>query len=61
MTTASTTYYDIRAKESLLVDFINQTDLDQIGDKVSVIKAFFAFAHAEPFKSSMPHQEAGTV
>ncbi len=36
-----------RAKEGLLVDFINQTDLDQIGDKVSVIEAFFAFAQAE--------------
>ncbi|MBP2845878.1 type I restriction endonuclease subunit R [Dickeya oryzae] len=36
-----------RAKESLLVDFINQTDLDQIGDKASVIEAFFAFAQTE--------------
>ncbi len=36
-----------RAKEGLLVDFINQTDLDQIGDKVGVIEAFFAFAQAE--------------
>jgi len=36
-----------RAKESLLVDFINQTDLDQIGDKASVIEAFFAFAQIE--------------
>ncbi|KJK19024.1 HsdR family type I site-specific deoxyribonuclease [Pseudomonas sp. 2(2015)] len=36
-----------RAKESLLVDFINQTALDQIGDKVSVIDAFFTFAQAE--------------
>ncbi len=36
-----------RAKESLLVDFINQTDLDQIGDKASVIETFFAFARAE--------------
>ncbi len=36
-----------RAKESLLVDFINQTDLDQIGDKASVIEAFFTFAQAE--------------
>ncbi|MGM3192735.1 type I restriction endonuclease subunit R [Dickeya dadantii subsp. dieffenbachiae] len=36
-----------RAKESLLVDFINQTDLDQIGDKASIIEAFFAFAQAE--------------
>jgi type I restriction enzyme R subunit len=36
-----------RAKESLLVDFINQTDLDQIGDKASVIDAFFKFAQVE--------------
>jgi type I restriction enzyme, R subunit len=36
-----------RAKESLLVDFINQTDLDQIGDKASVIDTFFSFAQAE--------------
>ncbi|MGE8099103.1 HsdR family type I site-specific deoxyribonuclease [Pseudomonas fluorescens] len=36
-----------RAKESLLVDFINQTDLGQIGEKASVIDAFFTFAQAE--------------
>ena len=36
-----------RAKECLLVDFINQTDLDQIGDKASVIDTFFTFAQAE--------------
>lgn len=36
-----------RAKESLVVDFINETDLDQIGDKASVIEAFFSFAQAE--------------
>ncbi len=36
-----------RAKESLIVDFINQTDLDAIGDKASVIDAFFAFAQEE--------------
>ncbi len=36
-----------RAKESLVVDFINQTDLDRIGDKASVIDAFFTFAQAE--------------
>ena len=36
-----------RAKESLLVDFINQTDLDQIGDKANVIDAFFTFAQVE--------------
>lgn len=36
-----------RAKESLVVDFINQTDLDRLGDKASVIEAFFIFAKAE--------------
>lgn len=36
-----------RAKEGLLVDFINQTNLDQIGDKASVIDTFFIFAQAE--------------
>lgn len=36
-----------RAKESLLVDFISQTDLDKMGDKASVIDAFFIFAQAE--------------
>jgi type I restriction enzyme R subunit len=36
-----------RAKESLVVEFINQTDLDQLGDKASVIETFFAFAQAE--------------
>ena len=30
-----------------MVDFINQTDLDQIGDKTSVIEAFFTFAQGE--------------
>lgn len=36
-----------RAKESLVVDFINQTDLDRIDDKASVIDAFFNFAQSE--------------
>jgi len=36
-----------RAKESLLVDFINQTNLDNILDKASIIEAFFSFAQAE--------------
>ncbi|MDO8827726.1 type I restriction endonuclease subunit R [Methylophaga sp.] len=36
-----------RAKESLVVDFINQTNLDELGDKSGVIEAFFAFAQAE--------------
>jgi len=41
-----------RAKESLLVDFINQTDLDKIGDKATVIDAFFAFAQAEQLREA---------
>ncbi|MBZ4201603.1 MAG: type I restriction endonuclease subunit R [Methylovulum sp.] len=36
-----------RAKESLVVDFINQTNLDNILDKASIIEAFFSFAQAE--------------
>lgn len=36
-----------RAKESLLVDFINQSDLDKIKDKASIIEAFFAYAREE--------------
>lgn len=36
-----------RAKESLLVDFINQTNLDQISDKATVIESFFTFARTE--------------
>lgn len=36
-----------RAKESLVVDFINQTDLDKIKDKSGIIDAFFSFAQAE--------------
>jgi type I restriction enzyme R subunit len=36
-----------RAKENLVVDFINQADLDQFRDKASIIEAFFAYAQAE--------------
>ncbi|WP_122040117.1 type I restriction endonuclease subunit R [Asaia bogorensis] len=36
-----------RTKESLIVDFINQTNLDKLEDKAGVIEAFFAFAQAE--------------
>ncbi|MYM41903.1 type I restriction endonuclease subunit R [Duganella qianjiadongensis] len=36
-----------RAKEGLLVDFINETDLDEIRDKANVIDSFFTFAQAE--------------
>ena len=36
-----------RAKESLIVDFINQTDLDNIVDKADIIESFFQFAQKE--------------
>ncbi|WP_272993689.1 HsdR family type I site-specific deoxyribonuclease [Porticoccus hydrocarbonoclasticus] len=36
-----------RAKESLIVDFINQTDLDEMVDKAGIIDEFFKFAQAE--------------
>ncbi len=41
-----------RAKESLVIDFINQTNLDQIDDKASVIDAFFTFAQAEQLREA---------
>jgi type I restriction enzyme R subunit len=33
-----------RAKESLVVDFINETDLDTIQDKANIIESFFIYA-----------------
>ncbi len=36
-----------RAKESLMVDFIHQANLDELKDKASVIDAFYAFAQTE--------------
>ena len=36
-----------RGKESLVVDFINETDLDSIPDKASVIDAFFKYAQGK--------------
>jgi type I restriction enzyme R subunit len=36
-----------RAKESLLVDFINQSNLDNFLDKASIIEGFFTFAQTE--------------
>ncbi|MBS1571364.1 MAG: type I restriction endonuclease subunit R, partial [Bacteroidetes bacterium] len=36
-----------RAKESLIVDFINETDLDTIQDKASIIDLFFTYAQAK--------------
>ena len=41
-----------RAKESLIVDFINQTNLDDIPDKASLIGAFFLFAQNEQQKEA---------
>lgn len=36
-----------RAKEGLIVDFINQTNLDEIPDKVGIIESFFTYAQQE--------------
>ena len=36
-----------RAKESLVVDFINQTDLEGIEDKAGIIEAFFDYAQQQ--------------
>lgn len=36
-----------RAKESLVVDFINETDLDTLQDKANVIDSFFIFAQSK--------------
>lgn len=41
-----------RAKESLIVDFINETDLDTIQDKVSIIESFFEYAQAKQKKEA---------
>ena len=41
-----------RAKESLVVDFINQTNLDEILDKPSILDAFYSFARAEQKKEA---------
>ncbi|MBN6068890.1 type I restriction endonuclease subunit R [Aggregatibacter actinomycetemcomitans] len=41
-----------RAKESLIIDFIHQTDLDAIADKASIIEAFFKFAQTEQQKEA---------
>jgi len=36
-----------RAKEGLVIDFIQQTNLDELPDKAGIIDAFFAFAQRE--------------
>lgn len=41
-----------RAKESLVVDFINETDLDDIQDKANIIDSFFAYAQGKQKKEA---------
>ena len=41
-----------RAKESLIVDFINDTDLDTITDKASIIESFFEYAQGKQAKEA---------
>lgn len=41
-----------RAKESLVIDFINQADLDKFNDKANIIDAFFSFAQTEQMKEA---------
>lgn len=38
---------DNRGKESLIVDFINETDLDTIKDKASVLESFYTYAQGK--------------
>ncbi len=41
-----------RAKEGLVVDFINETDLDEIQEKASIIDSFFAYAQSKQEKEA---------
>lgn len=41
-----------RAKESLIVDFIHDSDLDTITEKTEIIKAFFEYAQAKQKKEA---------
>lgn len=41
-----------RAKESLIVDFINETDLETITDKASIIESFFEYAQGKQAKEA---------
>lgn len=41
-----------RAKESLVVDFINETDLDEIQEKATIIDAFFGYAQEKQKKEA---------
>lgn len=42
-----------RAKETLVVDFINDTDLDSIQDKTTIIDAFFAYAQEKQHEEAL--------
>ena len=42
-----------RAKESLIVDFINETDLDTITDKTYIIESFFEYAQCKQAKEAL--------
>lgn len=42
-----------RAKERLVVDFINETDLDSIQDKANIIESFFRYAQARQQKEAL--------
>jgi type I restriction enzyme R subunit len=42
-----------RAKESLVVDFINETDLDTLQDKANVIDSFFTYAQSKQKKEAL--------
>ena len=41
-----------RAKESLVVDFINETDLDDIQEKANIIDSFFEYAQGKQKKEA---------
>ena len=41
-----------RAKESLIVQFIEKTDLDELDDKADIIDAFFRYAQAEQVREA---------
>ncbi len=41
-----------RAKESLVVDFINETNLDAIQDKANIIDSFFEYAQRQQKKEA---------
>lgn len=50
-----------RAKESLVVEFINQANLDELPDKASVIEAFFSYARAEQQREAGEASELGKL